>query len=369
MLRQKDSDGFFLFYNGGLRAIEAGENAWFIEPVFDGGPCAKGAMSRSDAHTFLQQSGFRPIAFQSVFWRNGVYGSGWSPIVTGRSDHMIAPADIWSQIAGNLATGRMAGRFERDATPSRDEVGKTVDARDEAERLALSISLSLRNMDISIEQITEFYQEQLANLMASGTLDGRRTGTIADSMLYAHVHGFFTHLGAARDYLATLVASRRGMNTEKINSMSWLFEKLRLDDMGDDQILTVLVKRGYVGKKATSAAKAVPAGWLEEMTELRNILMHRRPYGDRFTEQRGYAVAADRQNGIYRYVRPFLMPDGSEADVLDLALHHYHEACGLFLECAEISGYDTGIRIITDADIISAKITDIASDLPSNPRT
>ncbi|TIS99165.1 hypothetical protein [Mesorhizobium sp.] len=354
--RQPDGDGFLVCCSGGVRAIQQDKDVWFIDPVFDVGPCAKGVISVLQVQALLKQSGLKEIAFHRTGWLKGEYHSSWSPIVPGRKNHMIGPADIWSQIAGNLARARTASEIKTLDKPSHRQLAALLDARGETERLAQSISLSLRNMDMSIEQIAEFYNEQLANHMASGLLDGRRSGTTLDQMLYAHVHAFFMHLGAARDYLATLIGFRLGKDLQKKDSLARLVDVLRTDDFGKDALLDIFTGRGYLRKKATSTNKVEVAGWLAEVTDLRNLLMHKRPYGARFAEHMGYAVAVDAANGLYRYTRPIVLDDG-EHDVLDLILQHYRTACSLFFDCAERSGLDSDVLTLTDADIISVEVT------------
>jgi hypothetical protein len=117
-------------------------------------------------------------------------------------------------------------------------------------------------------------------------------------------------------------------------------------------LLDILTERGYVRKKTGSTNKVEDAGWLAEMTGIRNLLMHKRPYGARFAEHMGYVVAVDAANGLYRYTRPIVLDD-REHDVLDLILQHYRTACSLFFDCAEQSGLDTAMITLTDADIVS----------------
>lgn len=363
--RQPDGDGFVVCCSGGIRAIQQDKDVWFIEPVFDAGLCAKGVVSAQQVQALLKQSGLREIAFHRTGWFKGEYHSSWSPIVPGRKNHMIGPADIWGQIAGNLSRARTAPEIKTLDKPSHQQVAALLDAHGEIERLAQSISLSLRNMDMSIEQIAEFYNEQLSNHVASGLFDGRRSTTTMDQMLYAHVHAFFMHLGAARDYLATLVGFRLGKDLQKKDSLARLVDVLRIDDFGTDALLDIFTGRGYLRKKAASANKVEVAGWLAEITDLRNLLMHKRPYGVRFAEHMGYAVAVDAASGLYRYTRPIVLDDG-EHDVLDLILQHYRTACSLFFDCAERSGWDTAMLTLTDADIIST--ADMVGEADGTPQ-
>lgn len=205
--RQSDGDAFFQIYSGGMHAAEPSDNTWHIEPILDDGhPCAKGFMPTAKLQAFFRQHGFTFIAFHRIGWFKGNYHSSWSPFIPGQTNHLQGPADLWSNVASNLSRARTASDLAALVQPTHEQIATLLDNRSEAERLASSISLSLRNMDISVEQIAEFYNEQLVNHMASGSLEGKRASSTLDQTLFAHVHSFFMHLGAARDYLAAFCA-------------------------------------------------------------------------------------------------------------------------------------------------------------------
>lgn len=354
--RQSDGDGFFQIYSGGMRAAEAADNAWFIEPVLDGeGPSAKGVMLPRQVQAFFGQYAFTFIAFHRMGWFNGDYHSLWSPFIPGQANHFQGPADLWSNVASNISRARTADDIAKLVQPTREQIAALLDDRGEAERLARSISLSLRNMDISVEQIAEFYNEQLVNHMAAGRLKGERSTKTLDQILYAHVHSFFMHLGAARDYLAALCALRIGKDPQKVDSFARLVETVRQEHFDRDPMLGLLRTRGYFKVKSPVSSKFEAAGWMADVTELRNEFMHRRPYGDRFAERMGYAEAVDREAGVYRYIRPIVV-DGSERDVQDVITRHYREMTGLCYEAARMSGYNLAILTLTDDDIISVDL-------------
>ncbi|MCV3243466.1 hypothetical protein [Mesorhizobium sp. ZC-5] len=353
--RQSDGDAFYQIYSGGMRAAEASDNAWHIEPVLDGGhPCAKGFMPTAMMQGFFRQQAFTFIAFHRIGWFKGNYHSSWCPFIPGQTNHLQGPADLWSNVAGNISRARTAGDLAAMAQPTREQIAARLDNRTEAERLASSISLSLRNMDISVEQIAEFYNEQLVNHMASDSLEGKRSSSTLDETLFAHVHSFFMHLGAARDYLAALCALRIGKDPQKVDSFARLAEAVRPEHFAADDLLQLLQARGYFRQKPTSSVKFESAGWMEEVTDLRNEFMHRRPYGDRFIERMGFAQPIDREAGLYRYVRPILLKN-AEDDVQNVILRHYREMTALCHAAAATSGNDLSILTLTDAEIISVE--------------
>lgn len=364
--RQSDGDAFFQIYSGGMRAAEPSDNAWHIEPVLDDGhPCAKGFMPTAKLQAFFRQHGFTFIAFHRVGWFKGNYHSSWSPFIPGQTNHLQGPADLWSNVAGNLSRARTAGDLAAMVQPTHEQIATLLDNRTEAERLASSISLSLRNMDISVEQIAEFYNEQLVNHMASGSLEGKRASSTLDQTLFAHVHSFFMHLGAARDYLAAFCALRMGKDPQKVDSFARLAEAVRPEHFSADDLLRLLQARGYFRQKPTSSVKFELAGWMEEVTDLRNEFMHRRPYGDRFIEHMGFAQPVDREAGLYRYVRPIVLKNAEE-DVQNVILRHYREMTGLCHVAAVTSGNDLSILTLTDADIISVEFEGEQADLTAS---
>jgi hypothetical protein len=148
--------------------------------------------------------------------------------------------------------------------PTWEQIARLTDDHTEVEWLARSISLSLRSMDISIEQIAEFYYEQLVNLMAAGLIADTQNQT-----LFAHVHTFFLHLGAARDYLAALIAARIRKNPSKIDSMANLTEVLEPQDVETDALLKLLENRKFIQPTPSNMNRLEISGWLKEATTLR----------------------------------------------------------------------------------------------------
>lgn len=354
--RQSDGDAFFQIYSGGMRAVEASDNAWHFEPVLDDGhPCIKGFLTTANLHAFFRQHSFTFVAFQRIGWFRGDYYSNWSPFIPGETNHFQGPADLWRNVASNLSKARTASDFAAMVQPTHERIAALLDNRNEAERLAGSISLSLRNMDISVEQIAQFYNEQLVNHMAAGNLQGEHSSSTLDQTLFAHVHSFFMHLGAARDYLAAFCALRIGKDPQKVDSFARLADSVRPEHFAEDGVLQLLQARGYFRQKPTSSVKVEAAGWIEEVTDLRNEFMHRRPYGERFIERTGFVQPVDADVGVYRYIRPIELKSGQE-DVQQLILRHYRQMTSLCHTAAVTSGNDTSMLTFTDDDILSAEL-------------
>lgn len=206
-------------------------------------------------------------------------------------------------------------------------------------------------MDISVEQVAEFYHEQLVDLMAAGFTEGRHAGTSEDQTLFSHVHFFFLHLGATRDYLAALIAARLGKDSKKLDSMGRLVDALRSEDFGMDALLDLLAARNFIEPDPTKPTRRRMSGWLRDASALRNHFIHSRPYGSRYFERFGRIVPVAPKVGLYRYMRPVVIDDNADADALNVIAYHYKRATDLFYSLAEASGRDISMLRLTDKDI------------------
>lgn len=355
--RQKDGDGFYLHFTGGFRAGNVGRDAWQIEPVLvDGKPCATGPLTMGQIQTLAKQNDYRAVAFHRFGWTDGSYHSSWTPIIPGRAKHLYGPSALWSNVAGNIARPRTKEFFETAVSPTESQIAEALDEKDPVEALARYISLSLRSMDISVERIADHYNEQLVNHMTAGRVDGERSANTSSQTLYAHVHSFFLHLGAARDYLGALIAYRIGLNHQHIDSMARLVGELRKSKLPADPLLDLLFSSGDIAADPLKMSKFMVAGWMKEVTSIRNELVHKRPYGSKFHESLGCAISTQRDAGLFRYFRPLELDGNAELDVFDVLHHHYAQCTDLMYRAAKASGNDTTMMHIADEDIISLEV-------------
>ncbi|WP_143523914.1 hypothetical protein [Rhizobium rhizosphaerae] len=351
--REPDGDAFFQIYSGGMRAAELMDKTWYIGPILENGhACSKGTMSRSELQSFLKHYRFKFVAFQIIGWTDGDYHCSWSPFIPGQTKHMLSPADLWSNIRANLAQNRTKSDLRSLGQPTYEKIAAILDSHTDVERVSASISLSLRNLDISVEQICDFYNEKLTNHLALGHLEGIRSSSSLDNNLYAYVHSFFMHLGAARDYIAAFCSIRIGKDPKTIDSFAKLIDTLRSEHVERDEILKIFLAKGYIKNKETSSTKFETSGWMKEATDLRNEFMHRRPFGERFLEKMGFAEPVDRDLGLYRYKRPIIIND-KEEDALEIIIDHYRKMTDLCSIISNKCGFDASITTLTDEDIIS----------------
>jgi hypothetical protein len=357
LLRQKDGEIFYVHCTGGFRAAEIDDDKWAIEPIYEGGRVyTKGFLSKTEFWTLISKCGLLPIAIERLGWYQGAHYSSWSPIIPGRTNHMRSPADLWISIASNSWDERVGTNLENLIDPTRESVAALIDDQIPLESYAQFIGQSLRSMDVSVQQIVEFYNEQLVDLLASRKMDGNWVSKSAylEQTLKAHVHSFFVHFGSARDYLASFITARIGRH-KRLDSMTRLLAELSDEDFDSDGLLAQLKTLGYVRRSSKKRTNWEVSGWLEEASVLRDKFVHRRPYGSRFVEQSGRAIPIDAESGLYRYFRPIHDDINAENDLLDLVVRHYKQTTQLFQNMAETSGGDISIATLTDKDIVSVE--------------
>ncbi|MCM2475676.1 hypothetical protein HGO38_19560 [Rhizobium sp. CG5] len=353
--RLKDGESFYLHFSGGIRAGRILDDRWAIEPVLSHSrPASFGNFARTDIWKIGHFLGVTPIAFQHAGWNNGSYYSNWIPIVPGQSNHMIGASDLWRNISSRIGDERRGPRLDALKDASHEELAAIIDDQQPDERLAQFIALSLRGMDISVEEIAAFYHEQLVDLMATDRLENDRVSGTLDQVLNTHVHSFFMHAGAARDYLGSFIALKVGEDPGKIDSFKSLCKKLRTRHLDADPMLAELITRGLI-KESKQKGQWQTGDWMWDLTELRNTFTHRRPYGSRHAEHSGMAVQLSAAGQFYRYRRPFETNAGE--DILDLIVRQYQRVIKLFHCLAEISGLNSDMPVITDDDIIEVRMS------------
>lgn len=355
--RRSDAHGLYLYFSGGIRAASIGPNAWRIEPILaNGKPCATGPLSMHEMQQIAKANGLKAVAFHSFSWMDGDYTYSWNPIIPGQVNHSESPSQLWSNIASNITRPRTAKILQRFDRPTEDDIARVFDDQHPVEAMARYISLSLRSLDISVEQIAAHYNEQLVSKMSAGHLNGERSNNTSAQSLYAHLHSFFLHLGAARDYLGRLIAHRIGFDTRKIDSMTRLIGAIKQSNLPRDAVLDLLFSSGNISTHSQKTGRFIASGWIEDVTVARNRFVHHEPYGSKSKERFGYITPAHGNSGFFRYFRPLEVLGESEHDVFDFIHHHYVQCAKLFNDAARASGNNTAMIHITDEDAISIEI-------------
>ena len=354
LARIPDRNALMIYFTGGIRAGTIAKGIWMVEPILENGyPCAAGPLTSEQLNAFAVENKIHAIAFHNIFWTKGDYNSSWAPIIPHKANHREGPTQLWSNVASNISRPRIKQLFDGTDQVSEEEIVDILDTKGPVEALARNISLSLRSMDISMEQIAGFYNEQLTNGMAAGNLNGERFNNTQSQTLNAHVHSFFLHFGATRDYLAALIAHRIGLDHTKDDSLARMVDKLRQDSLPKDELLELLIRQGDISPHPEKPSKFVISGWMRDATEVRNELVHNRPYGSKHHERSGRLVPLQGRIGLFRYFRPFAIGKATEVDLLDVLQFHYSKCSSLMYDAVKASGYDTAITHLTDDDVIS----------------
>ena len=308
--RLPDGDATYILYTGGLRAAKADERHWAIAPFFsDKKPCFAKYLRQEKLQQLIKELGLQPIAFHHLGWAGGEYHSSLMPIQPGKTKHSLTPANQWSNISHHLAESGTDRGMNWDTPPDPDTLARILDERKDEERLARSISYSLRSLDIHVEKIAEFYFEQIVNVLAKDTDIGNRIATTQDQGFFSHVHSFFAQFGAVRDYLGALIAARLGHDPKTIDSLVKMTREIKKPPAGREAMLDLLITRKLLVKNSDRPGWSRSA-WLKDASDIRDQFIHKRPYGSLFLEGFGMVVPAALGSRLFRYERPFILSDG-----------------------------------------------------------
>lgn len=240
-----------LHITGGQRAIERPGRLWSWYPVLSEGkvrdlaprPIQQIAALANAVGLDLfggdQQSGLEGPLVSRI----------WTPL-DGPHAGGLQPADLWRAIARNA-----------------DEAGDT-----EYALLARHISYSLTAAGIRLRDASDGYHAQLMAAIQSDATNGDRFSNIPMRDLQLAFHSVLSELASTRDYLAASVALKLGAPT-KIDAMNRFKEWVSA------------ASRAHLATGPTAAAMltAYDLGsadpWLHQLTEYRNLYLHRMPLG------------------------------------------------------------------------------------------
>ena len=347
-----DGEALYRHYTGGLRAAEIEIDQWVIEPLLENGkPIAKGYFTQAEIQKLTKDKGLHFIAFQTMGWSSGAFYSKRVPFIPNRNIHMRGPADLWGSIGSRLFSERAELLEAANPDPTLEELQSLYDQPRPEEAFAKSISNSLRSMDVNLMQIWELYHQQLLQQMHINKTSLEQYSTTQDQNLFAHVHSFFLHIGAARDYLGAFIAARTGFSIDKVDSMGRLIPKLRSNHIRSDELLTLLVNKNMLQSTPSRVDRWQSCGWLKDVSELRNNLVHKNPYGSKSIEKGGTLECIDWEMGMFGYQRTIQVA-GKNFELFDVLLQHYRNCLELFQDAAEATGLDSQILTLTEKDIV-----------------
>jgi hypothetical protein len=317
-------------FAGGLRNAKVGADSWVLLPLLAAGAPAQSApLSRSQMVALTIELGLKPRGFHDRLYVAGKEYQHWVPY-TGQNDNLAShPASLWANIGSN--EGRRASR--QTSAPVRI--------------LGEAISLSLRGMDIALSALSDFYFQRLIECLREGGSTEVRVSTSMDYNLAVNVHSLALHFGAARDYLGALIGHRAGLDftSPKNNSLARVLGQLKVDASAEP-MFAPFIEHGLLTPEGKRS------GWLEEFSNLRDVLVHRRPHGHHRDEQYGRLRQVGAMKSLFAYDRQ-LVRDGEESmDALDVLSKLYRSAMLLFGDVARASGYSLEGLTLTDEDFV-----------------
>jgi hypothetical protein len=174
----------------------------------------------------------------------------WTPLNGPTEKGKFQPAVLWGAIAANA-----------------DKAGDKKYAN-----LARHIAFSLRAAGIRLRDASDHHHNQLMAAIASKRPVGERFMNIPMEDLHLAFHSVLSELASARDYLAAALAEKLGA-PEKIDALNrfsdWM-KPLSKAEMRDQPVVKDMLA-------AYDSGGADP--WLFQLTEYRNLFLHRQPIG------------------------------------------------------------------------------------------
>lgn len=236
---------------GGLRAPMHGKGLWSLGPILAAQTVRELApQSIRQIYVIAAEIG------STIFGGDDITGVGtpllsrnWTPL-DGPGQSAPQAADKWSAIAGNAAE---AG----DHTYS---------------ELAGHIAFSLRAAGIRLRDASDHYNNQLMAALADKKQTGNRFGNIPLSDLQLAFHSVLSELASARDYFAKMLATIFEAPI-RIDSLA------RLKDWLDTPTRAALRAMPVVADMLSAYEAKNSNPWLFELTEYRNLFLHRQPIG------------------------------------------------------------------------------------------
>jgi hypothetical protein len=310
-----------LHITGGIRAVGQRQPGWVWSwhPVIDNG--------RMRQHAPLPIGGIADLAKevgldlfggdQQSNLETPLLSRIWTPF-DGPHDGGLQLTDIWRAIArnaekaGDAAYGLLAGHM----------------------------AFSLFAAGIRLRDASDGYQAQLLDALHEGRQAGGRFSNIPMYDLHLAFHSVLSELASARDYLAAALAIKLGAPS-KIDAMNrfadWLGAASRAEFRDGPVVRQML--------DAYDPGSADP--WLHQLTEYRNLFLHRRPMGSTTSPQFLVYDVVEREEVLYpRISMPLDATDPSAPgqDALTRFIQLYRAMARLMKLAADHAPYGAAIE-------------------------
>lgn len=309
---------------GGLRARRL-TGGWGVGPLgrSDGGRGEIATVPDRQLQAVAAQLGLRVFGVdETILGEPSLPMRIWRPLV-GMGSRSL-PTETWSSIGHN-------------ASRAGDE---------EYAQLARYISICLVASDIRLRDLSDGYGSQFDAALERRQTVGHRWDNIATADLRLAVHSLVSEIASARDHLARIVGLHVGAPPSK-NSLVWLLDWIgaasRRHLLSDPRI--AVLRAGWV--------ETSPDRWLHELSEYRNVFLHREPLGARGMEG---ALSLEIRPTPFGDVPRLQMPlpgdeGGPAVDALERFVELHRKMTLMAADLADLARYPATLPVITSADL------------------
>lgn len=304
-----------MHFTNGIRGYRTNEG-WHIRPLLREGEIKEfGPIPDSDIGEVSRNLGVILLGINEITLDNPYLSSQVWRSMTMKSPSQFSPADRWGSISNHA-------RIASD---------------DDYANLARNVAISLHAADIRLRDASDAYHQQLLSALASGTPVNRRFTNISLSDLHLAFHSLLAEMGAARDYLSTIVAMHVSA-PKKIDSLArlveWAKKPINAHSLEHEQISPLI--EGWENDRVDR--------WLFEMGEYRNTFLHREPMGAKGIEQ-GVMISSDETSfGLIHKLRldiPSQKTEEGLIEAFDRFVHLYSRLQKLADQIATSANYSS----------------------------
>lgn len=316
-----------LHFTGGLRGRRR-QGGWMIGPlVIDGAFVELGPVPEPEINRVASQLGVRVFGADEIILDDPHLPTRiWQPFV-GLKPEPGLPTELWANIAHHALLAGDEGYAS----------------------LARFTAVCLDAADIRLRDISDGYGAQLLSALHNGMQVGHPFENIPLADLHLAIHSLLAEMGAARDYLAALVGRQLGAPSNK-DSLARVIDWLSADARAQEaaQPIARALLQGWTEPKDP---------WLKQLTEYRNLFIHRGPIGARGFESAPRLKSFSSPHGEVRTLElpiPRQLAGAATVDALTQFIRLHWQLFHLAAELACLSPYPRTPMVVSSSDILGS---------------